>query len=561
MINLGQSWRRVVGSGHFITWPVFPFTGALAVTVMGPLLTLHERADLLPAVLASVAAWVVFAAILAVAAMLERLLSAPVQRAAAVLAGVGVASVSRPFVQDGLMTAFGGHPPDAGQHDLRIVTNVIVWTVTISVIAVAVDAERTRRRVNVLLRQALSQLQSTGQRAAEFDEAARTAIKACTRQFGAEIATWPSRADLADVAGEFAHQRVRPTSHALAQQANGPLPPMHRAVAVDLDEPRRPRLRLPPVGLVVALYLVIFLPYGCFRLSAREVISSLIVLAIGGTLADLVPRRLPHRYLPRRRAVLFLVLSVCVGAGITVSSVVMGHRSGVVVLIPVVAYPMFALAASLCYGAMNSRKVSERRLNAAVAQASRSARLSTATSRTALLTASGLLHRDLQAACVLLAHDPTDNAQILQARAVVEQVGAVFDTNTAGPGWSAFTSLINTWGRVVTIEDRIQDAVRDDLEAQPAAAADAYEVIAEGLLNAVKHAPGAPIRVVGRAVATGAGSSLLVQVISVGARSGASVLRQDSAAARAGAWLHQEPEGVVLEALIPLEHSYTRVVV
>ncbi|KYH44685.1 hypothetical protein [Branchiibius sp. NY16-3462-2] len=562
MINLAHSWRRVVGSGHFITWPVFPVTGALAVTAMGPLVTLPAKEDPLPAAGASVAAWAVFAAILVLAALLERTLSSRRLRAVCVLSAIGIASVARPFVQDWLMTAWGAYPPEADQRGVRVITNVIVWTVVISVIAVAADAERNRRQVNRLLRQALSQLQTTGQRAAEFDRAARESVSRCAQELGDEFATWAAHGRVDPTLAAAASEKVRSSSHALADEAHNPLPPAAATVPGGLVDQRRPRLRLPPVGLVSVIYLLVFLPYGIAQLSAREVLSSLVVLAVCGWLADLLPRRLPHRYLPRRRPALFLALAVVVGAALTLNSVLMGHRGGVTVLFPVIAYPTFALAASLCYGLMNSRRVAERRLNTAVAQASRSARLSTADARTALLTASGLLHRDLQAACVLLAHDPTDTARLEEARTVIDEVAAVFDTPQAGPGWSAFTSLLRTWGRVVPIDDGgFGAAARTAIERHPRAAADAYEVVAEGLLNAVKHAPAAPISVNARRVDTGAGSSLLVQVISVGARSGAAALRQDSAAARAGAWLHEEPEGVVLEAMIPLQDKHAPVVV
>ena len=77
----------------------------------------------------------------------------------------------------------------------------------------------------------------------------------------------------------------------------------------------------------------------------------------------------------------------------------------------------------------------------------------------------------------------------------------MFDTPPVGPGWSAFTSLLHTWGRVVTIDDSgFEAAAKEAIERHPRAASDAYEVVAEGLLNAVKHSPAAPIRVVARPV-------------------------------------------------------------
>lgn len=562
MINLATSWRRVAGSGHFITWPVLPVTGLLAVTAMGPLVTDNRPEDVRPGELAAAATWLVFTAVIVAGAWLERILPTSRQRMVSVVGAVLLASVLRPFIQDAFMTAWGGRPPDADQRGERMITNVVVWSVTISIIAVVVDAERTRRRVNQLLRQALRQLRTTRNRAAEFDRAAREEVERFTQELRAQLATWPGHDDLARIARSFATDRVRPCSHELAQLANAPLPPVRETSHAQMPpDPRRPPLRLPPVGLVAVIYLLVFLPYACVRLAPREIVSSIVVLLVGGLLADVVPRRLPHRFIPRARPALFLFLTVAVGAAITLTSMVVGRRSGVPALGPLIAYPLFALVTSRCYAVMFSRKVAERRLNSAVAQASRSEHLSTAGARAALTTASDLLHRDLQAACVLLAYDPTDTSGIDRAKAVVDEVAAVFATTPEGPGWSAFTSLIRTWGRVVTIEDRVDATARDAIHDRPHAAADAYEVVAEGLLNAVKHAPKAPIRVVGRAVETGAGSSLRMQVISLGAVSGAPILRGDSAAARAGATLRQGPEGVVLEALIPLEDRLSQVVV
>lgn len=562
MINLARSWRRVAGSGHFFTWPVLPVTGVLAMTAMGPLVTDNRQADVRPGELAAAATWLVFTAVILMGAWLERRLTSPGLRTVSVVGAVFIASVSRPFIQDALMTAWGGHPPEAAHRGERMITNFVVWLVALSIVGVVVDAERTRRRSNQLLRQALSQLQTTSKRAGEFDRLARERVDRCTREFRAELATWPGQRDLSRTALTFAADRVRPCSHELARQAYAPLPPAPDTAAGSVASyPRRPALRLPPVGLVGVIYVLIFLPYACARLTPREIVCSIVVLLVGGLFADLAPRVLPHRFIPRARPTLFLILTVGVGAAITLTSVVVGRRSGIPVLAPLIAYPLFALVTGRCYAVMFSRKVAERRLDSAVAQASRSEHLSTAGARTALTAASDLLHRDLQAACVLLAHDPADVSRIDRARAVVDEVAAVFDTQPEGPDWSAFASLIRTWGRVVTIEESVDSAARKAIQDRPHAAVDAYEVIAEGLLNAVKHAPKATIRVVGRAVETGAGSSLRVRVISLGASSDSTDLRRDSAAARAGASLRQESDGVVLEALIPLEDRLSRVVV
>lgn len=85
------------------------------------------------------------------------------------------------------------------------------------------------------------------------------------------------------------------------------------------------------------------------------------------------------------------------------------------------------------------------------------------------------------------------------------------------------------------------------------AAQDAYDVAAEGILNAVKHSGERRAEVLLDVVATGAGPALRVRVRSSAPLSAGAELRPASHVRSLGATLRSTSEGAVLEALIRVD--------
>ena len=129
-----------------------------------------------------------------------------------------------------------------------------------------------------------------------------------------------------------------------------------------------------------------------------------------------------------------------------------------------------------------------------------------------------------------------------------------FDTSAASAGAASVDALVATWARAVDVTIHWAPDALVAVQAQACAAADAYDVVAEGLLNAVKHAEPAPIHVDIDVVASGAGRRLRIRVLSSGAPAGGGAIElgRDSRVRSLGARLLATGDGVLMETSIAL---------
>lgn len=559
MRRLLSASARAAGSGRFLTPWSIAVTLSLSLTVMAPTGDGIRPGDALPAMAAT---WLCFAAALAGVAALERGVRSRRARMSVVIVGVVLCAALRPALQDAWIEASGLPTPAEAQMPSRIATNILVWVLVLSMVAVLESSLRSLRRTNDLLRTVAVELTWARDDASTFASEARQLLEQAGASLHAAIAhVDPTSAGVRRLGLE----QVREWSHRFAELAetkrtSGSRDAEHpdsEDAALARFSHRRRALRLPPTGAVALIYAASLLPYAVRTRSLLDILVGIAVLAAGSMLTDLLPRRRWVARVPGADSSLFMLLSVVVGVALAVLAAGQGVPP-LFAAISAIAYTGFALAAARCAGLLHTLRCERRRLASAVAEAQRLTRAGTRPTRDALRAAAGLLHADAQGACVLFAlthpvPSPRD-VEHLQAdlAAVVRRLPATFmDAQDHGTQVSLM-SLVDTWGRVMDLHLDVDDGAGEALRKDPQVARDCYDVIAEGLLNAAKHsgAPRAQISV--RRVPTGAGPQIRVRVSSPGALALGARLRPSSRMRELGARLVSEPDGVSLEAAFAL---------
>ncbi|WP_337006527.1 MULTISPECIES: hypothetical protein [unclassified Microbacterium] len=552
MRALARAVVAAVGSGRFLTVWSIAITLPLSLTVMAPV---GVGIESLPALLAT---WLCFAAGLTAIALRERRRLTTSVRAAVVLTGIVLCGALRPVVQDAWLRLAGIDTPLVDQLPFRIVTNLVVWLLVLSVIAVIEGSLHALRRTNALLRSVATALTQAQTRAAAFAQEARDLVAEAVVALDAAIDDVPgSSAGVRRLGAE----QLRSWSHRLASFAEegGVLRAGDGPGATRRSEPlpRRLSVRVPPRAVVTVVYAASLLPYAARTQEPIDLLTGVVVLVVGGAVVDALPRHRRISRNPGRATGLFLLLSAGLGLALSALAIAQGVRP-LLAAVSAVAYLGFALAASFCAGALHDLRRERRRLSGAVADAQHAARAGTRPTREGLRGAAELLHRDGQGACIVfaLAHPAptTDELQRLRhdLHTVIDRLPQTFSAAPGPGGQVSLTGLFDTWAHVIALRIDIDDASRAALGAVPWIARDTYDVVAEGLLNVAKHGSGRQAEVSLRQVATGAGPQVRVRVWSPGAVAPSAVLRPSSRMHELGARLLPGAEGMTLEASFPV---------
>lgn len=272
----------------------------------------------------------------------------------------------------------------------------------------------------------------------------------------------------------------------------------------------------------------------------------------GGALIDGANR---HRGIRHREAA-FVVGSIACAVLLALVALACGAPLGRA-LIAALVYAVVALGVAACAGVLRALRVEQRRLSGVVATAQRAARAGTRPAREALDEAAELLHRDLQGRCAVFAlehREPSPDERailVAQLRDALDEVGDVFARGRRVDPVS-LDAIVATWGRVIDLSVSVTPRAQAAFDAGDPAARDAYDIVSEGVLNAVKHTGQRRADVAVDVVSTGAGAVLAVRVHSFGSLPAGAQLRPASRVASLGAVLSATPDGAVLEARLPL---------
>lgn len=560
MRRLAGAALSALASGRFMTLWSVATSLPLSLTVMAPVGYGIEPLSALPAVFAT---WVCFAMALAAVAVIERRMRKTRTRTVLVILGVLLCAAMRPVMQDAWLHLVGLPAPPVDQLPLRMATNVFVWAVVLSIVAVLEESLRSLHRTNTLLRSVVAALSRAQERAQAFAlearqllDRARSALGTAiddlqltpvdVRRLGDEhVRAWSHRlaalADTSDAGDESDVSALFPGDRTARQPALG----------------RRTMFRLPPPGIVTVLYAACLLPYAVRTQEPVDLITGSAVLLLGGAIVDTVPRRRAIARTPRSAKRLFLLLSAAVG--LVLSALAAGHGvAPTIAMVSAITYVGFAVAAGACTGALHELRREQHRLSSAVSHAQRATRAGTRPTREALRGTAELLHRDGQGACVVfaMAHAAPTSIEIRQLQhdlgAVVDRMPSVFADAHHPSGQVSLSGLLDTWAHVIDLRTDIDDESFLALQMAPWIAQDCYDVIAEGLLNAAKHASERRADVSLIRVSTGAGPRLRVRVTSVGGVPPGTRLRASSRMHELGARLISRSGAVILEAAFPL---------
>ena len=545
MTRLVAAARSALASGRFISAWTIGASLLLSLTVMAPAVS-GPAAQVFAA---GFLTWVCFAAALAVLGALERVCgrgAAPHRaarvRTTIVVVGVALIAAARPAVQDAWLRSVGVTPPEEWQLLFRVATNVAVWVVVFTAIAIVVGALRSLRDTNALLRAAVAERADLDRRTAAFDAVARDSVHRAIGDVSRALTVFAASDHAgADDVRAFAVDEVRPASHALAELAHAPA-----------SVTRAMRLRVPPRWAVAVLYAACVLPYALRATSLLEIGAGVLV-AIGG--AALIDGASRHRGIRHREAV-FVVGSIACAVLLALVALACGAPLGRALIAALVS-AVVALGVAACAGVLRALRVEQRRLSGVVATAQRAARAGTRPAREALDEAAELLHRDLQGRCAVFALEhrepsPDERAMLVaQLRDALDEVGDVFARGRRVDPVS-LDAIVATWGRVIDLSVSVSPRAQAAFDAGDPAARDAYDIVSEGVLNAVKHTGQRRADVAVDVVSTGAGAVLAVRVHSFGSLPAGAQLRPASRVASLGAVLSATPDGAVLEARLPL---------
>ncbi|MDD7945758.1 hypothetical protein PUW79_14035 [Microbacterium sp. NE2HP2] len=552
-------WWDAVSSGRFFT----PWSALVAVPVSAIVLAPYATVDTPLELLSAQFSGLLVAGILAVAllpvVLAERRIPSSTARGVLVLAALVAAAVARPFLNDALAVGAFGLGTDPAWSE-RIVTNVVAWVSVLSLVAVTEQLYVSSRTARTRLADALRTVTDEQRRAGRYERDTRefltSEISALRTALAALVA---SPLDFERVRG-FS-DGVRSVSHRARDRAGLELadssPDDAGPSAIETARTVFERLRPPAPGLVGVIFAAGSAPFA-LRTEGPVFAAVLIVGVVALCLAvDRLTRGIACRSSALRRG--RRLVGLWLGAGIVVAAaaaVVVGLPSFIPV-IPAIALPGIAIVAALCAEAIHRGRVETRRLGRALQALVRSAADQTSSTRQNLAHASDVLHSRVQSTCVILAARVDDEIATpgdIRDFELAISAGLTDALGARRPGAARAADLAETvaiWRPVLTVSSAVDPAATVAM-SDALVTTRVVAVVAEGLVNAVKHAAARSADIEVRGAADGA--SLSVRVRTPGR------LRSDAGAATGlglaglgpSARVFQNGRDVVLEASVPV---------
>ena len=548
-----------MSSGRFFT----PWSALVAVPVSAIVLAPYATVDTPLELLSAQFSGLLVAGILAVAllpvVLAERRIPSSTARGVLVLAALVAAAVARPFLNDALAVGAFGLGTDPAWSE-RIVTNVVAWVSVLSLVAVTEQLYVSSRTARTRLADALRTVTDEQRRAGRYERETRdfltSEISALRTALAALVA---SPLDFERVRG-FS-DGVRSVSHRARDRAGLELadisPDDAGPSAIERARTVFERLRPPAPGLVGVIFAAGSAPFA-LRTEGPVFAAVLLVGVLALCLAvDRLTRGIACRSSALRRG--RRLVGLWLGAGIVVAAaaaVVVGLPSFIPV-IPAIALPGIAIVAALCAEAIHRGRVETRRLGRALQALVRSAADQTSSTRQDLAHASDVLHSRVQSTCVILAARVDDEIATpgdIRDFELAISAGLTDALGARRPGAARAADLAETvaiWRPVLTVSSAV-DAAATTAMSDAIVTTRVVAIVAEGLVNAVKHAAARSAEIEVRGAADGA--SLSVRVRTPGR------LRSDAGAAAGlgiaglgpSARVFQNGRDVVLEASVPV---------
>jgi hypothetical protein len=499
----GRVWWATVTSGRFFTWWSAGVSFVVSVTVLGAYVGIDHAREYFPAIGASAIGWVILLVAVLPVAWAERRLPAPAARGALVIGTLVAVSVVRPFLNDAISVLLV-EDPTIGGWPQRVMTNFLVWLLLLSLVAVATVGYATTRAVNIRLRAAIAALGAAERRADAFDRSARTALAATVDRVRERLAVLIAGVPGFEDVRSFS-QAVRAASHELEDDAHLGLDEIETVETVDRmaadaasvapsPPARRPllsRLRPPPVLLISLVYSCASLPY-TLQAAPWWLVVAGVLLALGlGYAADIATRRVARRP-PQMRGLVLVLSWTLAGVLFSIAAYLLLPSSGIVALVPALAFPGVAVIAALSTDAIRHAIVQTRKLTHALADEATAVAARTARARRLLRDAAEQLHGPVQGRCVVFAASLDErDATRAEAEEFAEAIEQALEAVLAPPPPVAaqaneLADTIAIWGHVLEIATEIDPDAADAL-SDGRVSREVSDIVSEGFLNAVKH--------------------------------------------------------------------------
>ena len=446
-------------------------------------------------------------------ALWERRVRATAARATVVVVTIVSLSVLRPLLTQ-LLTHLAGLPALPVSIAGRILTNLFVVSISLTLIALAVSTLRRRREVLASL--------STVTRALERERTAGSRLQA---RATAAVHSWRERllaavpeefldrapGERSAVLREFSETLVRPAAHELVDLREMSMPPGTIELSVTEEAPAgvplapHPwELSFPPLGLPTLLYVLIFVPFLSQRAGAGPTLLAMLVVGGCGLLAEFLLARGVARVVPvsgpgRAMGILmgFGVVSI-----LLIAAACLVLPQAAISAVGPLTYLGIAVASGLCAGHVSRLGAEEDRLAAQLSRYHAVEVEGRRSSAQVFADAADWVHGEVQSACLaaamLLSGDDDQRAWERELETIRAAIGRIDEPRSAVAfSQQAVEEILSAWGRVIDCEVWCDANVWPVLDAAPATGRVVIDALSEALTNILRHAarPLAQVRI------------------------------------------------------------------
>ncbi|MBC9935261.1 MULTISPECIES: hypothetical protein [unclassified Leucobacter] len=495
---------QVLSHGSFFSVWSWLVTAPFAITLLGGYDSATTPTQRMLGIAVAAGVHVVIGGVGSIGALLERRVRAAAARTAVVLATMAVLGALRPLFTQALMELAGvpGLPvPMAG----RILTNLLVISISLTLIALATSTLRRRREVLASL--------ATVTRALECERTAGSKLRA-----SASAAVYRGRERLLAAVPEgvlgigpgerstvllaFSEGIVRPVAHEFSALRETGLasanPDSEHGFPASAEREISPHLWVlspPPLGLPTLLYVLIFLPFLLQRAGAGPTLWAVLVVGGCGALAENALARGVDRCAPRTgrgRALSLLVGYTVVSIALSAAAWLVLPEAGISAVGPV-TYLVIAVASGLCAGHLLRLAAEEERLAAQLLRYRADEYEGRRSAEQVLADAAEWVHGEVQSACLtavvfLSQHDDQRawERELGTIRAAIERI----DEPRSPVAFSrqAVEEVLAAWGRVIDCDLSCDANVWPILDASPASGRVVVDALSEALTNILRHA-------------------------------------------------------------------------